>query len=124
MVKNGMADRAMREKQCVVLWSADSNDWKHTTSSSIARRILRQASPGGIALMHDGGGNRAATVAALPLIINGLRERGYRFVTVPELLEMRCVEAKKPVTTAQSRHSARHRKIVQATPSASRLSKR
>jgi peptidoglycan/xylan/chitin deacetylase (PgdA/CDA1 family) len=36
--------------------------------------------------MHDGGGNRAQTVAALPTIITKLRARGYRLVTVPELL--------------------------------------
>lgn len=36
--------------------------------------------------MHDGGGDRSQTVAALPRIIDGLRRRGYRFVTPAELL--------------------------------------
>jgi peptidoglycan/xylan/chitin deacetylase (PgdA/CDA1 family) len=36
--------------------------------------------------MHDGGGNRSQTVAALPYIIEGLRLRGYDFVTVPQLI--------------------------------------
>jgi len=41
-----------------------------------------------IVLMHDGGGNRSTTVKALPQIIVQLKEQGYSFVTVPELLEM------------------------------------
>jgi peptidoglycan-N-acetylglucosamine deacetylase len=36
--------------------------------------------------MHDAGGDRTETVAALPLIIKGLRKRGYKLVTVPRLL--------------------------------------
>jgi cAMP phosphodiesterase len=39
--------------------------------------------------MHDGGGDRSKTVKALPQIIDGLRKRGYRFVTVPELLALK-----------------------------------
>jgi peptidoglycan/xylan/chitin deacetylase (PgdA/CDA1 family) len=58
--------------------------------------IIGQAHPGGIALMHDGGGNRAQTVAALPTIIKTLRARGYRFVTVPELLHQRYLAPPKP----------------------------
>jgi peptidoglycan/xylan/chitin deacetylase (PgdA/CDA1 family) len=38
--------------------------------------------------MHDGGGDRRRTVQALPKIISGLKEKGYRFVTVSEILEM------------------------------------
>jgi len=44
--------------------------------------------PYSIVLMHDGGGNRSTTVKALPQIIVQLKEQGYSFVTVPELLEM------------------------------------
>ena len=42
--------------------------------------------PGAIILMHDAGGNRSQTVAALPIIVKQLRARGYKFVTVPKLL--------------------------------------
>ncbi|MGB3263028.1 MAG: polysaccharide deacetylase family protein, partial [Microcoleus sp.] len=49
---------------------------------------------GGIVLMHDGGGNRAKTVQALPNIIARLKKQGYKFVTVPELLEMQEEELK------------------------------
>jgi chitin deacetylase len=103
IVKNGMAAQAMREGDAVIIWSADSSDWRHRSSSQIASTIIRQASPGGIALMHDGGGNRAATAAALPTIISTLRERGYRFVTVPELLRMRYVPLVKAKPKAKSK---------------------
>ena len=52
---------------------------------AIAARAL-QARSGSIVLMHDAGGPRAQTLAALPQIIDGLRSRGYRFATVTELL--------------------------------------
>ena len=51
--------------------------------------MLNQATPGGIILMHDGGGPRQHTVQALSPVLTGLKKRGYRFVTVPELLRMR-----------------------------------
>ena len=50
--------------------------------------MFRTAQPGGIVLMHDGGGDRSHTVKALPEIINRFRKQGYSFVTVPQLLEM------------------------------------
>jgi peptidoglycan/xylan/chitin deacetylase (PgdA/CDA1 family) len=96
IVRNGMAAQAMRQKQTVVMWSADSGDWKRGGATAIANRVLRQASRGGIALLHDGGGDRAATVAALPSIIDGLHARGYRLVTIPELLALRHVPPDKP----------------------------
>jgi peptidoglycan/xylan/chitin deacetylase (PgdA/CDA1 family) len=70
----------------MVLWSADTQDYLQPGVSTIVRRALAGARPGAILLMHDGGGNRAQTVAALPQIITRLRARGYRLVTVPELL--------------------------------------
>ena len=69
-----------------VLWDLDPGDWRGLPAGEIARRVLAQAHPGSIVLMHDGGGNRAQTVAALPAIIRGLRARGYRLMTVPQLL--------------------------------------
>ncbi len=48
--------------------------------------MLSGAKPGAIILMHDAGGNRSETIAALPQVIRGLRQRGYKLVTVPQLL--------------------------------------
>lgn len=44
--------------------------------------------------MHDGGGNRSKTVQALPEIISNFRKQGYRFVTIPELLEIEDTDQK------------------------------
>ncbi|MBP0015954.1 MAG: polysaccharide deacetylase family protein [Cyanobacteria bacterium SBLK] len=91
---NGMAAYAARKGQVVVMWSADSKDY-YASPQGIAKRVLSEASPGGIVLFHDGGGDRANTVNALPYIINQLKEQGYEFVTVPELLEMKEQETKQ-----------------------------
>lgn len=104
-LKNGMARQAMKQKQAVLIWSADSNDWRKPGSSRIASRVINQASPGGIALLHDGGGNRPQTLAALPEIISTLQSRGYRFVTIPELLKMRYVAPRKTATKKKTKGS-------------------
>jgi peptidoglycan/xylan/chitin deacetylase (PgdA/CDA1 family) len=49
-------------------------------------RVLAGVHDGSIVLMHDGGGPRGQTLAALPVIISALRARGYSFATVPQLL--------------------------------------
>ena len=104
-----MAHEAQREGQPVLLWSADSHDWRQPGASRIASRILSQASPGGVALLHDGGGHRNQTVAALPVILRGLQARGYKLVTIPELLRHRYVapktsRAKKSAKKTASKH--------------------
>ncbi len=68
-----------------VQWDVDTNDGQLPGSGTIAARALGARS-GSIVLMHDAGGPRAQTLAALPQIIGGLRSRGYGFVTVTELL--------------------------------------
>jgi peptidoglycan/xylan/chitin deacetylase (PgdA/CDA1 family) len=69
-----------------VIWSVDTRDWTGLTAEKIAARVLSAVKPGSIILMHDGGGDRSATVAALDLIIPALRKRHYRFATVSALL--------------------------------------
>ncbi|MDF2439727.1 MAG: peptidoglycan-N-acetylglucosamine deacetylase [Abditibacteriota bacterium] len=96
LLKNGMARQALKEKQAVFIWSADSNDWRKPGARRIANSVLNQATPGGIALLHDGGGAREGTVAALPRILSKLKERGYRLVTLPELLSRRYIAPPKP----------------------------
>jgi peptidoglycan/xylan/chitin deacetylase (PgdA/CDA1 family) len=70
----------------MVLWSVDTGDYTLPGTAAIVRRALEGAKPGAIILMHDGGGNRSETIAALPAIIRGLRKRGLHPVTVPRLL--------------------------------------
>ncbi|MFJ9948230.1 polysaccharide deacetylase family protein [Kitasatospora sp. NPDC091207] len=69
-----------------VLWDVDAKDWSRPGPEAIAQRVLSQVRPGSVVLMHDGGGDRSQTVAALPAVITGLRDRGYRVVDLEELL--------------------------------------
>jgi peptidoglycan/xylan/chitin deacetylase (PgdA/CDA1 family) len=69
----------------VVLWSVDPRDWAPgRTAKGIVRSVLSHVEPGSIVIMHDGGGDRTATVQALPRIIRGIRKMGLRLVTVEE----------------------------------------
>ncbi|MBD1939363.1 polysaccharide deacetylase family protein [Microcoleus sp. FACHB-68] len=89
VLNNGLAAYAQQQKYTVMMWSADSRDWNTGISTStIIDNVLRNARSGGIVLLHDGGGNRWQTVEALPVIIAEFKNRGYKFVTVPELLQM------------------------------------
>jgi peptidoglycan/xylan/chitin deacetylase (PgdA/CDA1 family) len=70
----------------MVLWSVDTADYTVPGTEAIVQRALAGAKPGAIILMHDAGGNRTETIAALPEIVKGLRKRGLHPVTVPRLL--------------------------------------
>jgi len=74
------------ERLLMVLWSADTKDYTRPGVRKIVYTAVSGAQPGAIILMHDGGGGRAETVAALPRIIARLRQRGLRLVTVAQLL--------------------------------------
>lgn len=69
-----------------VLWDVDTLDWTGPSSDQIAQSAISSAQPGSIILMHDGGGDRVSTVAAVPQIIAGLRAKGYEFSTVGDLV--------------------------------------
>ena len=75
-----------------VLWTVTAKDYKTTDSDLITRRVLAQASRDGIILLHD---IYDGTVPAVPGIIDALKERGYVFVTVPQLLAPGRVEPGK-----------------------------
>jgi len=70
----------------MILWSTDTHDYTLPGVQAIVQSALAGAHPGAIILMHDAGGNRAQTIAALPAIIQGLRKRGLAPVTIPHLL--------------------------------------
>lgn len=69
-----------------ILWNVDPADWSDPGTAAIVQRVLAQVRPGSIIISHDGGGSRAQTLAAYPAIFAALRRRGYRVVTVLELL--------------------------------------
>lgn len=87
--------RTCRKLEClIVTWSVDGlddDDYRVPDVDPIVERVLRLIEPGAIVLLHDGDGLKAApyrgsTVQALARILDGLISRGYRMVTVPELL--------------------------------------
>ena len=86
---NGVTMRTLRRlRMFMVLWSVDPSDWRRPGTGAIVSNVLRNSRPGAVVIMHDGGGDRSQTVAALPAIINGLRKRHYGLVTVPRLLTL------------------------------------
>jgi peptidoglycan/xylan/chitin deacetylase (PgdA/CDA1 family) len=76
-----------------VLWNVDPSDYTLPGAEAIKQRVLAQVQPGSIIISHDGGGPRGETLAAYPSIIAALRARGYRIVTIPQLLGFRPVYA-------------------------------
>jgi peptidoglycan/xylan/chitin deacetylase (PgdA/CDA1 family) len=66
-----------------VLWSVDPEDWRRPGSAVVANHIVSRSHPGDVVLAHD---IHAATVRAMPATLAGLHARGFRFVTVSELI--------------------------------------
>ena len=77
-VLNEVAARGMT----TMSYSIDSRDWTRPGVGGIVQAVVGAAFPGAVVGMHDGGGDRSETVAALPQIITQLRARGYSFVSV------------------------------------------
>jgi peptidoglycan-N-acetylglucosamine deacetylase len=90
----------------------DPDDWStpdgknQMPAAEIVKNVLRQVDKGNIILLHDGGGERAQTVAALPQIIDALHARGYQFVSVGDLLGKTRAEV-MPLLSPQERFEAR-----------------
>lgn len=82
-----------REKYTIVLWDVSSRDWAEIRYKDIERNVLNNVKPGSIVLFHDSGnlvtnygGDRHNTVRALPGIIEKLKQDGYIFLTVDDLI--------------------------------------
>ncbi|MFW6437436.1 MAG: polysaccharide deacetylase family protein [Armatimonadota bacterium] len=80
-VREAITDAGYR----VAMWSVDPHDWQNPGSEAIASRVLKNARDGAVVLLHDGGGNRAGTVAAMRTVVPELQRRGYQLVTLSEL---------------------------------------
>ena len=72
-------------------WNNDPRDWSLPGVGSIERTVLSEATNGGIVEMHFGGGPRYQTLQALPTIVSSLRRRGYKFVTLTQMLGYRLI---------------------------------
>ncbi len=69
-----------------VKWDVDPEDWRHPGVSVIRERVLSDARPGSIVVMHDNIETEGQTAEALPGIIEGLEARGFHLVTITQLL--------------------------------------
>jgi cellulose synthase/poly-beta-1,6-N-acetylglucosamine synthase-like glycosyltransferase/peptidoglycan/xylan/chitin deacetylase (PgdA/CDA1 family) len=79
----------------------DPDDWREDPRPSpeqTTQAVMDQLGHGSIILLHDGGGNRVNTVKALPMIIQGLRARGYQIVSVHELLGKSYADVMPPIS--------------------------
>ena len=85
----------------------DPDDWStpdgtnQAPAAQIVQNVLRQVDKGNIILLHDGGGERAQTVAAVPQIIDALRARGYTFVSVGDLIGKTRAEVMLPLSSQE-----------------------
>ena len=87
----------------------DPNDWERPPAATIVARVLAQVNDpdpdkrGQIVLLHDGGGDRSQTVAALPVLIDRLRAQGYQLVSVAELAGLTRDQTMAPLPGSFSR---------------------
>ncbi len=79
-----------------IIWDVDPLDWKRPGPGVVRDRIVNQSKPGSIILAHD---IHAATIEAMPGTFDGLLAKGFKFVTVSELLAMAKTPPPKPPTT-------------------------
>jgi peptidoglycan/xylan/chitin deacetylase (PgdA/CDA1 family) len=86
-----------------ILWSVDPFDWKRPGPSVVTARILAGTTPGAIVLSHD---LHSQTVDAMPATLDGLLRKGYRFVTVSQLLAMKGAAPSAPPAPAAAAPTA------------------
>lgn len=80
--------RAQELKYVMIGERIDPRDWQpNVTPDAIISEVVTEKEQGHIVLLHDGGGDRTATVAALPRLIDTLRSQGYKFIPLSELME-------------------------------------
>lgn len=87
--------RLIEDGMTIVNWNVDSLDWKTDSAAEIYQNIFKDVRPGAIVLQHAGsgqGGDLTGTIEALPLVIRELKRKGYRFVTVPELIAAKFID--------------------------------
>lgn len=78
-----------------IMWSVDPRDWQRPGPSVVTSRILAGTTPGAIVLAHD---LHAPTVDAMPATLDGLLRKGYKFVTVSQLLAMKPEDTRTAAT--------------------------
>ena len=84
-INQNVKNKAKKYNQPLILWSVDSLDWKYRSKSAVHSRVMNNMHPGAIVLLHD---IHSTTADALPSILKDLKNQGYEFVTVSELLKL------------------------------------
>ena len=75
-----------------IMWTIDTIDWQEPSVETTIARVMNKAQNGGIVLMHP----KVKTVRALPAIIEGLRQKGFKLLPVGELLQEIDLEQPRP----------------------------
>lgn len=75
-----LARLARRERLTPLWWSVDTRDWQQPPVPVMRAIVVRELHPGGVVLLHDGGGNRERTLELLRALLRQLPAQGYRFV--------------------------------------------
>jgi len=83
----------------IVLWDVDPLDWRRPGPSVVCNRIVRNTRPGSIVLAHD---IHPGTIEAMPCVLNQLQAKGFKFVTVSELIAMQTPIPPKPSPSPKS----------------------
>src|SRR5437879_6310196 len=94
----------------IILWDVDPLDWKRPGPAVVRNRILKETRPGSIVLSHD---IHPGTIEAMPSTLDALEAKGFKFVTVSELIGMATPETPRPSAKLKASPSA------SATPSPS-----
>jgi peptidoglycan-N-acetylglucosamine deacetylase len=99
----------------IILWDVDPLDWKRPGPSVVCNRILKETRAGSIILSHD---IHPGTIEAMPATFSQLEAKGFKFVTVSELIGMATPEPPKPKPSpAQRAHPPAKSASPVATPS-------
>ena len=93
----------------IILWDVDPLDWRRPGPAVVTSRILKETRPGSIVLSHD---IHPGTIEAMPATLSQLEAKGFKFVTVSELIAMATPETPKPAASPAPRVSPRSRPDV------------
>src|SRR5438477_7207137 len=77
----------------IILWDVDPYDWKRPGPAVVRNRILKETQPGSIVLSHD---IHPGTIEAMPSTFDALEAKGFKFVTVSELIRMAVPKGSRP----------------------------
>lgn len=106
ITRGTLMQTALREGYTAVLWTISSADTvRHMTAATIAHNVTHTPNPGDIVIMHDGPGH-GETASAVPEILDEVGKLGFRFVTIPELIQAWHAFKPAPKSVASRKRSA------------------